>query len=155
MSIFKQVSKKLIKYNKKISFAESCTGGLLAYSLIKNANVSPIIEQSFVTYSNKAKNKLLKVKNKTLSSYGAVSKKCVKEMSKGLFKITKSDICVSISGIAGPSGGTKNKPIGLVYFCILYNSKYHIFKMNLMGTRQEIQKKSAKNVFKEINRILS
>jgi PncC family amidohydrolase len=154
MSIFKKVSKKLIKYNKKISFAESCTGGLLAYSLIKNPNVSPIINQSFITYSNKVKRDLLKVKKKTLLKKGAVSKKCVKEMAKGLFKITKSDICVSISGIAGPNGGSKNKPIGSVYFCILYHTKYYTFKLNLKGCRKKIQKDSAKQVFKKINYIL-
>ena len=154
MSIFKKVSKKLIKSKKTISFGESCTGGLLSYSLIKNANVSPIINQSFITYSNKAKKQILKVKKKTLSTYGAVSKKCVKEMSRGLFKITKSDICVSISGISGPKGGTKLKPIGLVYFCILYNSKYHTFKLNLKGNRKKIQNKSTKSVFKKLDSML-
>ena len=154
MNIFKSVSKKLIKQNKTISFAESCTGGLLAYSLIKNKNVSPIINKSFITYSNKAKHEILKVKNKTLSKQGAVSKKCVKEMAKGLFNITNSDISISISGIAGPSGESKNKPIGLVYFCIFYKSKYHTFKLNLKGNRKQIQKKSAKKVFKAINRLL-
>ncbi len=155
MSIFKKVSKKLIKYNKTISFVESCTGGLLAYSLIKNKDVSPIISQSFITYSNKVKHKILKVKKQTLSKKGAVSKQCVKEMAKGLHNITNSDISISISGIAGPKGGSKNKPIGLVYFCILYNLKYHIFKLNLKGSREEIQKKSAKKVFKEINNLIN
>lgn len=154
MNIFKKVSKKLIKYNKKISFAESCTGGLLAYSLIKNKDVSPIINQSFITYSNQAKRNILKVKRKTLLKKGAVSKKCVKEMAKGLFNITNSDISISISGIAGPKGGSKNKPIGLIYICILYKSKFHIIKLLLKGNRKKIQKKSAKRVFKEINFLL-
>ena len=154
MNIFKKVSKKLIKLNKKISFAESCTGGLLVYSLIKNKNVSAIISQSFITYSNSAKQSILKVKKKTLLEKGAVSKQCVKEMAKGLYDITNSDISISISGIAGPSGGSKNKPIGLVYFCIFYKSKYYSFKLNLKGNRKKIQRKSSKKVFKKINNLL-
>ena len=115
MSTINKLIKKLIRKKLSISTAESCTGGLIAYSIIKNSGVSKIFTGSIICYSNKAKIKYLSVSNKTLSKYGAVSSKVAKEMIDGLYKNEKSKICISTTGVAGPSGGTKDKPVGLVY----------------------------------------
>jgi len=107
--------KKLIKKKLKISFAESCTGGLLSSSLTSVSGSSKIFNLALVTYSNSAKMKILKVPNKILKKHGAVSKECCKSMVKNLSKISKANISISVTGIAGPKGGTKLKPVGLVY----------------------------------------
>ena len=104
--------------NYTISFAESCTGGLLASTIINVNGSSNVINESFVTYSNEAKVKYLNVNENTINEYGVVSNEVVLEMAEGLKKTTNSDICVSVSGIAGPTGGSEQKPVGLVYFCI-------------------------------------
>jgi len=145
-----KLSNLLIQNNKTISFAESCTGGLLAYHIIKNPNVSSIINQSYIVYSNEVKSKILNVKNTIFTLYGAVSKECVIEMARGLFNKTKSDYCVSISGIAGPNGGSDDKPVGTVYMAILYNDKINTFRFNIKGNRQKIQKKAVKLALQKI-----
>ena len=106
----------LLKKNKfKIAFAESCTGGLLS-SLITSINgSSKVFSVGLVTYSNQAKSIILKVPKEIIKKYGAVSEQCCLSMVSNLSKISKSDICLSITGIAGPTGGSKQKPIGLVY----------------------------------------
>ena len=151
--IASKLSKLLIKTENTISFAESCTGGLLVYQIIKNTNASKILKQSYITYSNKSKISILKVKKQTLKKHGAVSKQCVKQMAKGLHTITNSDFSVSVSGIAGPDGGSKNKPLGLVYACILYNSKKYVYKLNLKGNRIKIQQKASKFILKQLYKI--
>ena len=110
--------KKLIKKKLTISVAESCTGGLLAHNLTKLANSSKYFEMGLTTYSNQAKIKILKVNKKIIKKYGAVSQECCKAMVENLSKISKSQINVSVTGIAGPGGVSKNKPMGLVYIGI-------------------------------------
>ena len=110
--------KKLIKKKLTISVAESCTGGLLAHNLTKLANSSRYFQMGLTTYSNQAKIKILKVNKNIIKKYGAVSKECCKSMVQNLSKISKSKINVSITGIAGPGGASKNKPVGLVYIGI-------------------------------------
>ena len=107
--------KKLIKKKLTISIAESCTGGLLAHNLTKLANSSKYFQIGFATYSNESKIKILKVNKDVIKKYGAVSKECCKAMVENLSKISKSRINISITGIAGPGGASKNKPVGLVY----------------------------------------
>jgi len=111
----KILHKILIKRKLTISVAESCTGGLLAYNLTKLANSSKYFQMGLITYSNQAKIKILKVNKNIIKKYGAVSKECCKSMVQNLSKISKSKINVSITGIAGPGGSTKNKPVGLIY----------------------------------------
>ena len=110
--------KKLIKKKLTISIAESCTGGLLAHNLTKLANSSKYFQMGLTTYSNQAKINILKVNRKIIQKYGAVSSECCKAMAQNLSKISKSMINVSITGVAGPGGGSKNKPVGLVYIGI-------------------------------------
>ena len=120
-------SKKLINLLKKkklkISFAESCTGGLMSSIITSNAGSSKVFNLGLVTYSNKAKQKILKVPNKIIKKYGAVSVQCCLSMVNKLSKISNSQINISITGIAGPKGGTKEKPVGLVFIGTKFKRK--------------------------------
>ena len=120
--------KKLIKQKLKISFAESCTGGILSSSITSVSKSSKVFNLGLITYSNNTKIKILKVPKKIISKYGAVSKECCLSMVQNLSKISKTDISVSVTGIAGPSGGTKLKPIGLVYIGIKKSNNINIEK---------------------------
>ena len=139
--------KKLIKKKLTISVAESCTGGLLAHNLTKLANSSKYFQMGLTTYSNQAKIKILKVNRNIISKYGAVSNECCGAMVQNLSKISKSKINVSITGIAGPDGGTKEKPVGIVYVGIKKGKnlliKENRFKSN---DRYTIQKLTVKKV---------
>jgi nicotinamide-nucleotide amidase len=143
--------KKLIKKKLTISVAESCTGGLLAHNLTKLANSSKYFQMGLTTYSNQSKIKILKVNRKIIEKYGAVSKECCKSMVQNLDKISKSKINVSITGIAGPGGASKNKPIGLVYIGIKKGKTVLIDKNKFKSkNRNSIQKSSVQRVIKII-----
>ena len=141
--------KKLINKKLTISVAESCTGGLLAHNLTKLANSSKYFHIGLTTYSNQAKINILKVNKNTIKKYGAVIKECCRSMVQNLSKISKSKINVSITGIAGPGGASKNKPIGLVYIGIK-KGKTLIVKENRFKTnnRNSIQKLTIRKVLK-------
>ncbi len=138
----KKIVKKLIKKKLTISVAESCTGGLIASEIISIPNSSKIFHLGLVTYSNRSKEKVLNVKKKNLIKFGAVSSQVCKEMVENLYKLTKSKICISTTGIAGPSGGSVIKPIGLVYIGIKFGKRTKIFMFNFMKQlpRNKIQK---------------
>ena len=143
--------KKLIKKKLTISVVESCTGGLLAHNLTKLANSSKYFQMGLTTYSNQAKIKILKVNKKIIKKYGAVSKECCKSMVHNLNKISKSKINVSITGIAGPGGASKNKPIGLVYIGIKKGKTVLIDKNKFKSkNRNSIQRSSVQRVIKII-----
>ena len=144
--------KKLIQKKLTISVAESCTGGLLAHNLTKLANSSKYFQMGLTTYSNQAKMKILKVNKNIINKYGAVSKECCKSMVQNLSKISKSKINVSITGIAGPGGSTKNKPIGLVYIGFK-KDKTMFVEENKFQSKKRIQIQRA-TVKKVINIIL-
>ena len=143
--------KKLIKKKLTISVAESCTGGLLAHNLTKLANSSKYFQMGLTTYSNQAKIKILKVNENIIRKYGAVSNECCKVMVQNLSKISKSKINVSITGIAGPGGGSKHKPVGLVYIGVK-KGKTMIIKANKFKSknRNSIQKLTVKEVIKTV-----
>jgi PncC family amidohydrolase len=147
--------KKLIKKKLNISFAESCTGGLLSSSITSISGSSKIFGLSLITYSNNAKINFLKVPKKIISKHGAVSKECCLSMVKNLSKISKANISVSITGIAGPNGGTKLKPVGLVYIGIKKANKI-IIKKNLFKSKNRIsiQKATVNTSLKLINKII-
>ena len=150
-----KVVQKLIKKKLKISFAESCTGGLLSSSITSISGSSKIFNIGLVTYSNKAKMDILKVPKKIISKYGAVSKECCLSMVKNLSKISKANISVSITGIAGPKGGTKLKPVGLVYIGIKKGNKIKIKEKKYKSKkRNTIQVLTAKEVLKDILRLI-
>jgi len=147
--------KKLIQKKLTISVAESCTGGLLAHNLTKLANSSKYFQMGLTTYSNEAKIKILKVNKSVIKKYGAVSKECCKAMVENLSKISKSKINVSITGIAGPDGGTKDKPVGLVYIAIK-KGKTLLIKENRFKSRRRnlIQALTVKEVIKTILKLI-
>ena len=152
----KKLHKKLIDKKLTISVAESCTGGLLANNLTKLANSSKYFQMGLITYSNEAKIKILKVNRNIIKKYGAVSKECCEEMVKNLSKISKSKINVSITGIAGPGGGSKLKPVGLVYIGIK-TGKYLLILENKFKSRNRssIQKNTVREVLNKITKIIS
>ena len=136
------VVKLLDKKKMIISVVESCTGGMLASSIVNVSGSSAVFNESVVTYSNEAKIKYLDVSLDTLSVYGAVSSECAFDMAKKLYDKTISDITISITGIAGPTGGTTEKPIGLVYFGMTNNSETITFKKIFNGNRYMIRKRA-------------
>ncbi|MCQ4635814.1 competence/damage-inducible protein A [Anaerovorax odorimutans] len=117
------VSRKLLDRGLSISSAESCTGGMFAAALTSVSGISAVFDRSLVTYSNNAKMAELGVKEETLTAYGAVSEETAREMAEGLHRVSGSDICVSVTGIAGPEGGTAEKPVGLVYIGAHYQER--------------------------------
>lgn len=123
----------------KIATAESCTGGLLSALLTEIPGSSKVFERGFVTYSNAAKKKLLGVPGKTIKAYGAVSAETAAAMAKGALKHSKADIAVSITGIAGPDGGTKAKPVGLVYIATARGKKIKVEKFLFKGNRTSVR----------------
>ena len=133
-----KVIKKLIKNKLTVSFAESCTGGMLSSTITSIPGSSKVFNLGLVTYSNKAKINILKVRKEIISKYGAVSKECCVSMVNNLSKISKANISISVTGIAGPNGGSKFKPVGLVFIAIK------------KGNNIIVQKK----IFKKKNRIL-
>ncbi len=151
----KNLVKKLIQKKLKISFAESCTGGMLASSITSISGASKVFNLGLITYSNQAKIKILKVKKSIIQKYGAVSAECCEAMVKNLSKISKAQINISVTGIAGPNGGTKLKPVGLVYIGVKKGSKVLISK-NLFKnkTRSSIQKASVKRSLEIVNSII-
>ena len=150
-----KVVKRLIQKKLKISLAESCTGGMLSSIITSISGSSKVFNLGLITYSNKAKIDILKVPKKIISKYGAVSKECCLSMVKNLSKISKASISVSITGIAGPNGGTKLKPVGLVYIGIKRGNKI-IIKKNLFKSQNRIsvQKSSVITSLKIINKII-
>ena len=154
MLLYKKIIIKLINNNISVATAESCTGGLLSYTFIKYKGVSKIFKSGIICYSNNSKIKLLKINKNLLNKYGAVSKEVARKMLTNLVKMTKSDLSIITTGIAGPSGGNKNKPIGLVYIGIKYNKKTQIFKKNFIGSRIKIHNKTINFIFNEIDKLI-
>jgi PncC family amidohydrolase len=150
-----KILKLLTKKKLTLSFAESCTGGLLASSITSFSGSSKVFNMGLITYSNNAKVKLLKVPKKTITKYGAVSYETCLSMVKNLSKISRSNISISITGVAGPNGGTKEKPVGLVYVGLKKGSKT-IIKKNLFKSKKRvsIQKATVNQALKMILNIL-
>ena len=132
LKLEKNIAEILKEHSLVISVAESCTGGLLSSRLTDISGSSEYIRVNFVTYSNESKKALLDVKEETINKYGAVSEQCAREMSEGLYRKTKADIAISTTGLAGPTGDTETKPIGLMYVGITnrYKSVVQQFKLN-------------------------
>ena len=148
----KSLIKLLIKKKLKISFAESCTDGLLASSITSISGASKVVNLGLVTYSNQSKIKILKVNRNIIKKYGAVSHECCSAMVKNLSKISKANINISITGIAGPKGGTKQKPVGLVYIGVKKGNKISINKFLFKTKKRSLIQKST--VKKALNLVL-
>jgi len=138
-------------HNKKITCAESCTGGLISYMITMHSGSSDIFDGSIVSYSNNIKNKELNVSINNLENYGAVSIEVVEEMLIGSLKKFNADYSIAVSGIAGPNGGTKQKPVGTVVIGIMNKKRDSIIDVyGFEGTREEVQIQTAKTSLKEI-----
>ena len=150
-----RLHKKLIKKKISISVAESCTGGLLSSKLTKLSGSSKYFKLGLITYSNNAKINILKVKKSIIDKYGAVSQECCKSMVENLSKLSKSKINLSITGIAGPKGGTKNKPVGLVFIGIKKRNKIIVIK-KLFGKKKRsiIQNNTVKKCINLLTKII-
>ena len=154
MPLYKNIILKLLIKNISVSCAESFTGGLLSKIFTDIPGISNIFNMGLITYSNESKNKILNIPKTELKRHGAVSKKIAELMSKKLFKISKSNLCISTTGISGPSGGSKKKPVGLIYIGITFNKKTIVYKKNYIGTRSQKKKKSIAFIFKKINTLV-
>ena len=152
--MYKKIISKFIKENVTVATAESCTGGLLSYSFIKNRGVSKIFKTGIICYSNKSKIKFLQISKSLIKNHGAVSSQVAKKMSENLFKQTNCNLCISVTGVAGPSGGSDKKPVGLVYIGIKYKKENIVFKKYFKGSRIQIQKKIIVFIFKKINSLI-
>ena len=137
------VVRLLNKYELTVTTAESCTGGMIASKIVNVPGASEVFNEGFITYSNKAKRKLLDVSKNTLKKYGAVSEQTVKEMALGGVFAADSDACVAVSGIAGPDGGTDEKPVGLVYVGCCLRNEVTVRECHFNGTRLEIREQAA------------
>ena len=145
MTLNKRIVSLLKRKKLKIAFAESCTGGMLSSTITSVSGSSNVFTMGLVTYSNKAKTDLLKVPKKIIKKFGAVSVQCCLAMVNNLSKISKSTVCISITGIAGPKGGSKQKPVGLVYIGIKIGKKLVVNKYNFKNKgRIFIQKQTVK-----------
>ena len=154
--LVKKVVDKLRKKKLTIAVAESCTGGLLSSYLTLIPKVSEIYSLGLITYSNKSKNKLLKVSKRILTTHGAVSKQTCLSMLKNLSKLAKTDICVSNTGVAGPDGGTSKKPVGLVYTGIKIRKKIICKKLLIKNkNRHYIQKETVRKTLKLISSLIN
>jgi len=155
MNLNKKIFLLLKKKNLKISVAESCTGGMLSSAFTSISGSSKIFTMGMVTYSNQAKIDILKISKKIIKNYGAVSVQCCLAMANNLSKISKSNICISITGIAGPKGGTKQKPVGLVYIGIKKNKIIKINKYLIKNRgRRYIQNTTVKKALQLIHNFL-
>tara|TARA_B100000945_G_scaffold321274_1_gene334953 strand:+ start:3772 stop:4233 length:462 start_codon:yes stop_codon:yes gene_type:complete len=147
--------KKLVKKKLKISFVESCTGGMLASKITSLSGASKVFNLGLITYSNQSKIKILKVNKNIIKKYGAVSHECCLSMVNNLSKISKAHINLSVTGIAGPNGGTKEKPVGLVYIGVKKGNKTIIRKYLFKNKgRNYIQKSTVSKAIKLLFNIL-
>lgn len=151
MALEERLVDKLLEKNLKISFAESCTGGLCCGTLVNVTNASKVLDMSFVTYSNESKMKLIGVKADTILANGVVSEEVAYEMAEGAATTAGSEIGVGITGVAGPGGGTDKKPVGMVCFGFCINGKTITFTRQFgeIG-RNQVRKSSVEFVFQTL-----
>ena len=155
MGLNKKIVTLLKRKKLKIAFAESCTGGMLSSTITSVSGSSKVFTMGLVTYSNQAKTSLLKVPQKIIKKYGAVSVQCCLAMVKNLSKISKSKVCVSITGIAGPKGGSKQKPVGLVFIGIRIGKKVLVYKYYFKNKgRAYIQRETIKKSLNLLSRLI-
>lgn len=153
--ISKTVVETLKSQNKKLTTAESCTGGLIAAAITDIAGSSEVFDGGFVTYSNEFKALIINVSRETLREHGAVSQKCATEMAQGALENSNADIAISATGIAGPGGGSAEKPVGLVYIgYATKDGKNDAFENHFNGTRTEVREQTVTKALQQILTIL-
>ena len=149
-SIAQQLGEMLCKKNAKLTTAESCTGGGISEAITAVSGSSQWFEFGFVTYSNGAKQKLLGVSKETLEEYGAVSEQIVKQMAQGAIQQSRADYAIAVSDIAGPEGGTEDKPVGTVWVCWQTPTESWAQKFILSGDRQAVRKAAIKKSLQQL-----
>lgn len=154
MTLEEQIVKKLQEKGYTITTAESCTGGLLAGRILNVSGASEVYMEGYITYVNEAKERILGVKHETLETYGAVSKETAEEMAVGAARVAKADVALSTTGIAGPGGGTVEKPVGLIYISCFLNGEVQVRELRLHGTREENRQDTVTETLKLLNDIL-
>lgn len=154
VTLEEEVVRLLNKYELTLATAESCTGGLLGGRLVNVPGVSDVYKAGFITYSNKAKRKYLDVSKNTLKKYGAVSKETAKEMAKGGVFQTDADICIAVTGLAGPGGATKEKPVGLVYIACYIGDKVQVKEYHFKGNRNKIREQTVVRALDTVRRCI-
>ena len=153
--ILEKVSKKLHQNKLLLVSAESCTGGWLAKQITDISGSSAIFDRGFVTYSNESKQEMLGVQKNTIEGFGAVSENVVKEMASGAIEHSNADISIAISGVAGPDGGTEDKPVGMVCFGLQQRGKAPQALTNIfIGGRDEVRAQAVDFAFNEINKMI-
>ena len=156
MSLNKKIISLLKRKKLKLAIAESCTGGMLSSAITSVSGASKVFSMGLVTYSNQSKISILKVPKKIIQKHGAVSNQCCLSMVNNLSKISKSKVCVAITGIAGPKGGTKEKPVGLVYIGISVAKRSIVNKSNFRNKgRKYIQTQTVKKTLDLLNKMIS
>ena len=150
----KELAKILTENKLKISTAESCTGGLIAGEITSVSGSSEFFDLSVVTYANEAKMKLINVSEDTLKTYGAVSEQTAYEMVKGISDLSGAETCIAVTGLAGPGGGTTEKPVGLVYVATKVFDKINVKKYNFDGNRDEIRLKTVNDAINDIKQMI-
>ena len=148
------IVKLLQQHNKTLATAESCTGGMIGATITSVPGSSEVYGFGFITYANEAKEQLLGVKHETLAAYGAVSPETAKEMAAGARKVSGADIAVAVTGIAGPGGGTPEKPVGLVYVGVATENDTKTIKLNLGGDRDQVRLSTCLNALDAVRREL-
>lgn len=148
--INEELVNKLIERKMKISTAESCTGGLLAERITQVSGASEIFDESIVTYSNEAKMRELGVKGETLEKFGAVSADTAEQMCVGICKRTGADIGIGVTGIAGPGGGTAEKPVGTVFIGICVSGSVKVIENHFSGSRDEVREQTYEKAFSAV-----
>ena len=137
-----------------ITTAESCTGGMISSAIVNVPGASWVINEAYITYSNEAKNRLLGVKNETIEKYGVVSEETAREMVIGAAKAAKADCAISVTGVAGPDGGTKEKPVGTVYAGFYCKGVVEVVRYNFSGDRYEVRCKTTQNTIEKMLEII-
>ena len=149
-----KIIKKLTLQNQTISFAESCTGGRLAAAFTSVSGASAVLDGSVVTYSNDIKHTWLGVEHEVLDTYGAVSSQCVTQMLEGIKNLSGADYTLAVSGIAGPNGGTKEKPVGTVYIGLQTPFSQEVFQCFFHGEREHVQEQSTAFAIQKLEEVL-
>lgn len=153
--ISEELVKLLMDKKMTISTAESCTGGMISSSIVNISGASYVLNEAYVTYSNEAKMRLLGVEKKTLDEFGAVSEETASQMVTGVARITGADCAISVTGIAGPDGGTEEKPVGTVYVGYYFNGYTKIEKYNFAGDRYNVRRSTTKTVLSKMLELIN
>ena len=155
ISLEEQLIQILTEQRLTITTAESCTGGLVAGTLVNVAGASDVLNEGYITYSNEAKQRLVNVQAKTLEAFGAVSEQTAREMAVGAARAAKADVALSTTGIAGPGGGTETKPVGLVYIGCYVDGSVEVMECRFQGNRMENRLHTVEEALKLAIKMLS